>query len=404
MATITDLFDSAPRLILVMLMGIISGIPLPIQAQDKVVKEKKAAVEGIPLQIVITAVQRSVQVRTTEDDPWQEAKVGMELGPGAEFRTGPRSSVRFNIPPDQTVTLDRLGTIKVLEALQQEQGKKVKIDLGMQYGRTHYNIAASGVEHESVIRSPSVVLGVRGSDVTMQFDAFTSYASGEGKLRFFNRLNRESIAFGRNVRSKMRSDRQNPPLVSQEEATIDAKGQFAGRTVLDQQLNQQAPNVGGDDYRVVVGLQRMTRFSSSFARIGVPKVPGPLNFTLTWKNVEGSSGTANLDLSVIDSKGEALTASAPRVRANTLTAGMHFGDNLGMATVNVEQVTYPYFFPQGTYHLQVDHRGDMDQNSAQIFLTGTRGAVMDVILSEGVAPARPRYLVPGGTFEATVAP
>ena len=399
----TDPFDLTPRLILVMLMSVVAGVPLPIQAQDKVIKEKAAA-GGTPLQIIVTAVQRSVQIRTTEEDSWQEAKVGMKLDPGAEFRTGPRSSVRFSIPPDQTVTLDRLGTLKVLEALQQEQGDKVKIDLGMQYGRTHYNIAASGVEHESVIRSPSVVLGVRGSDVTMQFDAFTSYASGEGKLRFFNRLNRESIAFGRNVRSKMRSDRQNPPLVSQEEATTDAKGQFAGRTVLDKQLNQQAPNVGGDDYRVVVGLHHMARVSGSFARIGVPKVPGPLSFTLTWKNVDGPPGAANLDLSVIDSKGEALAASTPRVRQNTLTAGTHFGDNLGMAAVNMEQVTYPFFFPKGTYNLQVDHRGRMDQTSAQIFLTRTRGAVMDVILSEGVAPAQPIYLVPGDTFEATVAP
>ena len=81
------------------------------------------------LRVVIIAVQGMVQVRSAEDQPWQKADVGMELGTGAEFRTGPRSSVTFKIPPDQTISLDRLGTIKVLQAIR--ASGKFKTDVGM---------------------------------------------------------------------------------------------------------------------------------------------------------------------------------------------------------------------------------------------------------------------------------
>ena len=47
---------------------------------------------------------------------------GMVLGEQAEFRTGPRGAIQFIIPPDQTVTVDRLTTLKVLKAVQ-ERGK-----------------------------------------------------------------------------------------------------------------------------------------------------------------------------------------------------------------------------------------------------------------------------------------
>src|SRR4051794_3096246 len=69
------------------------------------------------LKITITKLEGIVQVRTAEDQPWKRATVGMELDQNAEFRTAPRSAVQFTIPPDQTITLDRLGTIKVVEAI-----------------------------------------------------------------------------------------------------------------------------------------------------------------------------------------------------------------------------------------------------------------------------------------------
>src|SRR5690349_628738 len=79
------------------------------------------------LKVTVVDVTGAVQVRTADDAPWQAAKVGMVVDEGAEFRTGPRSSVRCTIPPDQSFTLDRLGTVKVLTAL--KKGDKLKTDM-----------------------------------------------------------------------------------------------------------------------------------------------------------------------------------------------------------------------------------------------------------------------------------
>src|SRR5688500_389099 len=80
------------------------------------------------LRAVITGVEGMVQVRASEETPWEMAAVGMVIGGGAELRTGTKSAVRFTIPPGQTITLDRLGTCKVLEAVR-TQAATFKTDL-----------------------------------------------------------------------------------------------------------------------------------------------------------------------------------------------------------------------------------------------------------------------------------
>jgi hypothetical protein len=117
------------------------------------------------LQVTVADVSGLVQVRANEQAAWQAAKVGMVVDEGAEFRTGPRSSVRCTIPPDQSFTLDRLGTVKVLTALQ--QGSKLKTEMVMKYGRTKYSVEAAGLEHEGSISSPTGTLAVRGTVVSL---------------------------------------------------------------------------------------------------------------------------------------------------------------------------------------------------------------------------------------------
>jgi len=144
-------------LVLIAMMMLLSAQPaLAIQAVD--------GVEAEAMTVVIDIVEGMVQVRASDDAQWQRAEPGMELTQGAEFRTGPRSKVQFSIPPDQVIVLDRLGTMKVLAAIQ--QANKVTTELGVTYGRTRYDIeAGGGLEHESTIRSPSATLAVRGTSV-----------------------------------------------------------------------------------------------------------------------------------------------------------------------------------------------------------------------------------------------
>src|SRR4051812_5626131 len=118
-----------------------------------------------PMQMSITGVEGMVQVRETSDKPWQKAAVGMVVTEGAEFRTGPKSAVRLLIPPDQTITLDRLGVVKLMQAI--KQGNVVKTRVGMPYGRTRYDIEEAGIEHQSERVSPSSTLAIRGTKVSI---------------------------------------------------------------------------------------------------------------------------------------------------------------------------------------------------------------------------------------------
>src|SRR5438045_8724120 len=116
------------------------------------IAQQSRPAEGTVLTATITGVEGIVQVRQNEDAPWQKATVGMKLSEGAEFRTGTKSAVRFEIPPDQTITLDRLGTVKLIEAVAKQEA--VKTDLGMKYGRVRYDVEAAGLAHDSTTHSP----------------------------------------------------------------------------------------------------------------------------------------------------------------------------------------------------------------------------------------------------------
>src|SRR4051812_6770707 len=53
------------------------------------------------LKVVVVEVVGAVAA-SVDGKKWMPAKVGMELGEGAQFRTGFKSSVTCIIPPDQT--------------------------------------------------------------------------------------------------------------------------------------------------------------------------------------------------------------------------------------------------------------------------------------------------------------
>src|SRR5262245_27449693 len=77
---------------------LVMGLPAAVRAEEPS-SQPVGAQQNI--EITISGVEGLVQVRKAEDQPWQRAEAGMKLDQGAEFRTGPRSAVRFVIPPDQ---------------------------------------------------------------------------------------------------------------------------------------------------------------------------------------------------------------------------------------------------------------------------------------------------------------
>ncbi|MBL4702542.1 MAG: FecR domain-containing protein [Phycisphaeraceae bacterium] len=248
------------------------------------------------LTAVVTGVRGMVQIRLSEDAPWQKAKNGMELTQGAEFRTGPRSAVQFKIPPDQTITLDRLGTIKLLTAV--AENNKIKTDLGMTYGRTRYDIRKAGFEHESTIRSPSATLSVRGTRVGIQDGAsgFTAWST-QSRAYLFDQLRRQNFTFGEN--SNMDGQSNGPAAQMQRNGNVDP-GDARGRDgdeiiVVRRQPAQPGPGQSHhqkpQDQTAPFSVDTFTQYQ------GV----GDLRFELTWSAITsaGSLG-ADLVLTVLD--------------------------------------------------------------------------------------------------------
>ena len=230
--------------------------------------------------VVIAAVKGLVQVRENEAAAWQKAAVGMQLTEGAEFRTGPRSSVTCTIPPDQTIVLDRLGTVKVMEAIQTDT--KVRTDLVMRYGRTDYAIEAAGREHDSTIRSPTSTLAVRGTSVRLYdqppFAPEAETFTGRATYQFAKR----QMAVRRGGRARGGRGSAEVALL---ESVVDPSGTAAARTASDATL------VANEESRGAVVTYDPT-FQVPIVRGGpgprtdaelAQSLPGVLNFVIRWE-------------------------------------------------------------------------------------------------------------------------
>jgi hypothetical protein len=261
--------------------------------------QENAATAPVPegkLLATIAAVEGIVQVREGDDGAWRQVTVGMVLGEGAEFRTGPRSAVRFTIPPDQTVTLDRLGTVKLIEAI--GNGQKIKTDLGMKYGRVRYDIEAAGLEHDSVIHSPGSALAVRGTRVSLydQPPFAPEAISFTGRAAFKNQR-RQMVAFGGKAKAEIRSGDSSSAQTAAANATIRS----GGLATTEYQLSQVR-------FLTAHQSQILGQVVSSKIPVTNAELPGlltgGLDFVLRWQ--VPSNQVADLNLIVRTPKGEVM--------------------------------------------------------------------------------------------------
>jgi hypothetical protein len=249
------------------------------------------------IKVTITAVQGIVQYRTGADAKWQKASEGVELNEGSELRTGPRSAVQFKIGDDQTVTLDRLGTIQILRA--NFENGKVFTDLGMKYGRTRYDIESAAREHDAKVRSPSSVLAVRGTKfIAIDQPPFApSAVSLDGRVLF--RDTRKLVAFGNKGQGKTKIDTQSDSAAKTalRTTTIIPSGKFTGKS--DEETNRLIANSFGGGYENygVLSLLGQARVQN-FALVAVIAIE-QLDIGLSWMG----SVTSNVDIQVIEPNG-----------------------------------------------------------------------------------------------------
>lgn len=335
----------------------------------------------LAMKIVVAEVKGLVQVRASEDAPWQVAKVGMELNEGAEFRTGPRSSVTCEIPPDQTLTLDRLGTVKIAEAI--KSGNKIKTDMIMKYGRTSYDIETAGAEHESTIRSPSSTLAVRGTSVSLYDQPpFTPQADSFHGRASFRNAQRE-LRFGGKTFTQVANDKNSAADTALSRQTVDPRYSAAARTASENAYIADQTSRGaifGFDSNSQIPIVRDGPGPLTDAQLAaaVPTLPGNLDIVMRW------TGNANLNLFVAPEAGNPNTifnsptglqpneVLYPGVGLNHSPSGGTIPyDDRGGPRGGMEIAFWNGGFPQGVYGVSAIHvSGGLADVKFNIFLDG----------------------------------
>lgn len=285
-------------------------------AGDAPARAKATVDDPAQLTVVVTGVEGDVQVRAKRGDKWEPAKVNMRLTGTAEFRTGARSAVRFTIPPDQTYTLDRLGSTKVVQAIY--DGSKVKTDVGLEKGRLRYDlvrgaaanpepsddeaelaleIEEAGVEYDSTIRSPNAALAVRGTLVSLYDQPpFAPEAISLTGRAVFQNTRRQLVAFGGQAKAAVQGQQTSAAEQAFDVATLDPNSPVTQNDFDTRQESLVIQRGGFARGDVLVGDSSVTDADLLNPALGL--LPGELNFVLRWDGGPERK-LADLNLAVI---------------------------------------------------------------------------------------------------------
>jgi hypothetical protein len=327
------------------------------------------------LTATVAAVQGLVQVRDHDGDAWRKAKVGDVVTEDAEFRTGPKSAVQIKIPPDQTITLDRLGTVKLVQAI--ESNGKIITNVGMKYGRTRYDIEAAGREHEASISSPSSTLAVRGTKFSMydQPPFVPQGVSLEGRVRYKD--GKKQLFFGNKGqgKTKVTGDQDSPAAVDLAAAVLDptsALARSSSETQLVDTLLSRGSTVFFDRN---AGIDVVTGgFPPTDAEL-IPALPGQLNFVLRWN----TPADLNFSVGAPDGKNGPGEVLYPIAGLNETRTGGHMDfDHRGGPNGGIEIAYWNGKAPDGLYGLGIIlASGPQTTATVDAFLGGQRIDIFD---------------------------
>lgn len=326
-----------------------------------------------PLTAVVTAFQGKVAVRSGPEAPWVAPTVGMQLTEGAEFRTGPKSAIQIQIPPDQTITIDRLGVVQLLRA--NFSDGKVVTDVGMKYGRTRYDIEAAGREHDAKVRSPSSVLAVRGTTF-LAYDQppFAHEAiSLEGRVQVRDARKQVSIgARGAAVKAKVTGNEGSAAETAKVATYQSARGSEGARSTDENQLGLTVqnfltqPDLQVGVFEIFANAQSQATLNS-LSVIGVLPNPGLASFEMAFNG----SPNADVDLIVTSPLGEIVTIA--NGEGNPVPSGGTYFINSPADASGVggfDQVLWTSTAPTGVYTVE------------QVLKTGTSAETTLIVLSD----------------------
>jgi hypothetical protein len=321
-----------------------------------------------PLTLIVTGIRGKAEVRIPPDETWKKAEQNEELKEGAELRTGLKSAVQLQIRPDQTITVDRLGVVKIDRATL-ASGKFVTT-VSMTSGRVRYDIDAANREYDATVRSPNSTLGIRGTQVSLldQRPFPPQAVSLTGTAQFRN-IHRQLVALGRKGQGKtiINGDQNSATEYALQQAVVDPTVANA-RTESEQPLVASLLSRGAvSEFDRNLGIPVVSggTVPQTDAQL-IPLLPGNLDFVARW------SANVNIDLAVFtppttaSPQGEVILA-APGL-THSLSGGQLAFDHRGGPNGGIEVVhwdtpnfpTGPFYGVVGTNNSNVTARVRID--------------------------------------------
>lgn len=240
-----------------------------------------------PLRVEVVEVVGPVRFISSTGGTPAAVKVGQILGEGDEIITFPRCRVTMKIEPEQTLTLDRVGRLKLDRA--RIQDGSITAELGMTYGRMRYTIEGAERRYDVNLKAPNSTLGIRGTDVVLYDQPpyppqATSY---EGRARF--RALRRQLQLGGGGTAVVSGNANSAAESAVAQTVIDPTIR-AARTESEQQLvNRVLSNGSTIAFDPIRGIDVVTGGIPPTINQIAAAPPGQVNFVLSWP------GNTNID-------------------------------------------------------------------------------------------------------------
>ena len=121
------------------------------------------------LRALIMEVNGVAQWRADEEGAWRDAKVNDVLRPGAEIRTGLRSSVALRVGRNSTVLVDRSTRLSLPVIVR--DGETLRTRTGLLRGRADFKVDVIGLTNDYEVLTPTTTLTVRGTGFAVGWGA-----------------------------------------------------------------------------------------------------------------------------------------------------------------------------------------------------------------------------------------
>ena len=144
--------------------------------------KKKVAVKV--LEAIVLEVKGVAQARPKKAKKWKRLEKNDTLAVGTVIRTGRKSRVALRVGRNATVIVGRQSRVAIPELVQ--DGQVLRTKLSLNFGKADVKVDRIGLVNDFEVSTPTATLAVRGSAVTIYWDAVNLFSAEGADARSTN--------------------------------------------------------------------------------------------------------------------------------------------------------------------------------------------------------------------------